>query len=61
MNLTTLGPNVTLGFSEIFIKRFFFYFIEPKMVRHRIPTVEFKIPRKAFLKSESRTSVTINL
>ena len=28
---------------------------------NRIPTVKFKIPGKAFLKSESRTSVTFKL
>ena len=31
------------------------------MVRERIPTVKLKIPGKAFLKSESRTSVTFTL
>ena len=36
-------------------------FMRGKHRWYRIPTVKFKIPGKAFLKSESRTSVTFKL
>ena len=42
------------GLQNNFLKIFLFF-------RNRIPTVKLKIPGKAFLKSESLTSVTLKL
>ena len=36
----------------------FRFYVDRKLTGNRIPTVKWKIPEKAFLKSESRTSVT---
>ena len=38
---------------------FNFFLASHRCIRNRIPTVKLKIPGKAFLKSESRTSVTL--
>ena len=46
--------------SNRFIYRFTSYSLS-QYAGHRIPTVKLKIPGEAFLKSESRTSVTLKL
>ena len=46
------NPRTKTGRSQISEK-----FDVPIRIRYRIPTVKLKIPEKAFLKSESRTSV----